>query len=930
MDIKIKRHLKDFVDSTMWQRTIREILLHKLGSVYCWVGDERGDFIYREKEDHPYCKMIKERAKGSKQCEETFLAALQRIKEERKVAIGPCPAGFLTFNSPIMVDKEMLGVIGCCQVIESEQEREVYQKTARELELKEEEFLAAIEGAPAASLAKLRKEAELVSLLAQASIDLIIAGERLTEENVEIDATRQFYDIFKLNRDLLIDLAPEQFYALVVDLATRAMNSRICSLMVMDEETGDITIKAAVGLEDEIIKRTRLKYGEGIVGHVIKTGAPLLVEDIEKDPRFGIKRSKKKYYTKSLMISPLKIRDKVVGALNINNEATRRAFNENDISSLAKVTGYIGSAVEGMVEYCRAQEEKAAEVAKRVAELEEAKAVAWAEQKQAAVRAEELAGLKAEMERLAAAADEERQKAEEKSVQLAVLQEEMRGLKAQIQTERAKIEQEAAALRAKYAEEVEERVRTETEVLRQKAREETERMAQEIAEYQNKIQEERQRLEEKIKEMQLLERQRDTDQIRFIEEKAKLGDELKQKEARLKEQTDEIKGWEEEAKRASRLFGLEDEITETEKQYEEAPDEETRQIYAESLDRLRQEKEELGQIRAEARELKLLYETIKEIAPMKAPEGILEIVMEKMRPYFDYHLGAYVLEDEGRLIGKIKETCPLDINCRRGVEERLNSAWQKFHPDEKRKIKFSIKESEYEVLGSVTQEEMKSFITAPIKEKGVITGLLDIEHLERNQYTALDRRLIAIIASQTGVATDRARLFAETKKQAERDELTGTYNFRYFDRLLEAEFERARKFNRALSFIMLDFDYLKEINDRYGHEEGNRLIKTIADIVGRQIRAVDYLARFGGDEFGAILPETIKEEAAQVAERIREAIAKHPYAINDKTIPLSASLGVSAFPAPSKKELFERADKALYQAKQEGRNRVNVFREEAG
>ncbi|MDI6791715.1 MAG: diguanylate cyclase [bacterium] len=926
---EVKRYLKDFVSSPMWKRTIREILLHKLGSAYCWLGDEGGDFIYREEEDYPYCQMIKKTENGIKQCEETFISSLQRVKEEKKTVITPCPAGFLTFNSPIIVDKEVVGVIGCCQVIDAEQEREVYQKTARDMELNEEDFLKAIEGTQAASLTKLRKEAELISLLAQSYIDLIIAGENLTQNNVEVDTTKQFHDVFKLNRDLLIDLQPEQFYALVVDLASRAMNSRICSLMVDDEETGDITIKAAVGLQDEIVKGTRLKRGKGIVGHVIELGEPLLVEDIEKDSRFGIKKSAGKYYTKSLMISPLKMGDKVVGALNINNEASRRAFNENDLNSLTKVSRYIGSAIEGMMEYHQTRKEQAAKAVQKTRELEEAKASAQEAQERASVQAEELTRLKAETERLAAIAGEKEREAEEKAAQLTQLEKEMGKLKEQIQMDRAKMEQEAATLRAGYTEEIEE-LQEEIEELqkvREKAQEEREQMSREISEYQEKIQAEKQKVEEKIAEMEELERKRDTERTRLAEEKAKLGEKLDQERVKREEQEEEIAGLEEEAKRASRLFALEDEISETKKQYEEAPDEETKELYAERLTELNQKKEQLGQARAEASELRLLYETIKAIAPMKEPEGILETVTEKIKPYFDYHVGIYVMENEGRLIGKIKETCPIDVSCRKGIEERLNNAWQKFNPTEKRKISFSLEESEYEVLGSVTQEETKSFITAPIKEKGKLTGLLDIESLQENHYTALDRRLIAIIATQTGIATERARLFVETKKQAERDELTGVYNYRYFDRLFETEFERARKFNRALSLLMLDFDRLKEINDRYGHEEGNRLIKTVSNIIGQQIREVDFLARFGGDEFGVILPETAEEDAAQIAERIRAAIDKYSYTINEKTISLSASLGVSTFPAPSKKELFDRADKALYQAKQEGRNRVNIFRE---
>jgi diguanylate cyclase (GGDEF)-like protein len=184
------------------------------------------------------------------------------------------------------------------------------------------------------------------------------------------------------------------------------------------------------------------------------------------------------------------------------------------------------------------------------------------------------------------------------------------------------------------------------------------------------------------------------------------------------------------------------------------------------------------------------------------------------------------------------------------------------------------------------------------------------------------------MANQLGETIEKVRLFQEVKKLSEIDELTQLYNFRYFKDFLSREFSYATTYNQPLSLLMLDFDHLKMVNDKYGHQEGNRLIKKIADIIKESVPKNGVVARFGGDEFSILLTGVSKDEAFKIAEKIRLNIASTTLQINEDTLNLSASLGVASYPSEgigSDKDLLEGADDALYQSKREGRNKVSVY-----
>lgn len=168
----------------------------------------------------------------------------------------------------------------------------------------------------------------------------------------------------------------------------------------------------------------------------------------------------------------------------------------------------------------------------------------------------------------------------------------------------------------------------------------------------------------------------------------------------------------------------------------------------------------------------------------------------------------------------------------------------------------------------------------------------------------------------------RAKLLSET------DDLTGLLNTRGFAIAANRLFGQAVRYDRPASVLMIDSDNLKRVNDAHGHEAGNRLLRQLASALQGELRATDVPARYGGDEFIVLLPETADKGAFEVAERIRTAVAGMPLAAEGKSLASSVSVGIACFPEDGRTldTLAARADHALYMAKQQGRNCVVRYR----
>lgn len=175
----------------------------------------------------------------------------------------------------------------------------------------------------------------------------------------------------------------------------------------------------------------------------------------------------------------------------------------------------------------------------------------------------------------------------------------------------------------------------------------------------------------------------------------------------------------------------------------------------------------------------------------------------------------------------------------------------------------------------------------------------------------------------TSDITEIKQLHQELERLAETDSLTGTYNRMKYEDIIKRELERGGRYGRPLTLIMFDIDHFKEVNDRYGHAMGDQVLKNVADIAREHTRKVDYLFRWGGEEFMIVALETDLERASYLAERIRKAIEDSPFRGVRR---LTVSFGVAQYKKGDTDDtLLKRADAALYKAKTNGRNRVETI-----
>ncbi|MEW6570428.1 MAG: sensor domain-containing diguanylate cyclase [Nitrospirota bacterium] len=237
--------------------------------------------------------------------------------------------------------------------------------------------------------------------------------------------------------------------------------------------------------------------------------------------------------------------------------------------------------------------------------------------------------------------------------------------------------------------------------------------------------------------------------------------------------------------------------------------------------------------------------------------------------------------------------------------------WHKMiYPDDKMIVENSIQQ----ILDGIEVPPIEHRI---IRRDGTVVWIRNtmvIYHDEKGLMTRYDGLIEDI--------TERKLAEEELKRLATTDKLTGAYNRTKFKEIIGREIERVKRYNQPLSIIIFDIDHFKEINDIYGHNVGDNVLKTIADIVRENIRKIDYFVRWGGDEFMIISSETDLKEAYLLADRMREIIKSHMFEDVEK---VAVSLGVTEFKENDTEDsLIKRADDAMYEAKKKGGDRVEM------
>lgn len=230
-----------------------------------------------------------------------------------------------------------------------------------------------------------------------------------------------------------------------------------------------------------------------------------------------------------------------------------------------------------------------------------------------------------------------------------------------------------------------------------------------------------------------------------------------------------------------------------------------------------------------------------------------------------------------------------------------------------------------EVGGYPSHASLSSLVVG-LKMRDEPPAVLTLHRFEGDLYDEADEQMACALAPLLAAALDNLRRFSRAEELSITDGLTGVYNYRYLRSALDKEVARARRFREIFSIIMLDVDHLKEYNDVHGHLRGSEVLRRLAQLMMAELRGADVVAKYGGDEFVVILPQTDRDGARVLVERMRRSIESHEFPGVETGMRITSSMGIAEFPrdGEASRDLLESADKALYDAKRAGRNRVTA------
>ncbi len=229
-------------------------------------------------------------------------------------------------------------------------------------------------------------------------------------------------------------------------------------------------------------------------------------------------------------------------------------------------------------------------------------------------------------------------------------------------------------------------------------------------------------------------------------------------------------------------------------------------------------------------------------------------------------------------------------------------------------------------MKSVESGGGRSIVTIPLVQDDQVIGVIYLDNQNKSHnFNPQQIPFLTTFAAHTSIALHNTLLY----KRAITDDLTQLFTRQHIDEVLNLEMQRAYRYKNELSLLILDLDHFKHINDNYGHTTGDQVLQVFSAIIKDHIRECDLAGRFGGEEFIIILPDTNEAGAYTFAERIRKAVEKHTFSKNNENIKVTVSIGAAEYQAhhyDNAVMLLDDADKALYQAKEQGRNRTIFFK----
>ena len=328
----------------------------------------------------------------------------------------------------------------------------------------------------------------------------------------------------------------------------------------------------------------------------------------------------------------------------------------------------------------------------------------------------------------------------------------------------------------------------------------------------------------------------------------------------------------------------------------------------------------LGETQHRAQQQEALYHISTRLTRMRETQEVCETVIREGRNLLGYpFLGIFLLDpDTGDRV----------LQAQRGWED-APSNWR-LHPGEGVSEK-AILTGTLQYWRDVAQEPRyvagkagyHSELDVPIKASESVLGVLIAEDPRVDAFDQGDFEVLQAMANQLAIALENTRLYAEQRHLSITDSLTGVFNRRHFMDLAQREFQRAQRLNSPCAVLMLDLDGLKYVNDTFGHSAGDEALRLVAKTLAKNVRSIDVVARYGGDEFVILLPDCHPPEAQQIAARLQRVSKTLSVASEDRTIELSFSLGAAVAaltPEETLNNLLDRADAEMYQIKRKRKN----------
>jgi len=331
-----------------------------------------------------------------------------------------------------------------------------------------------------------------------------------------------------------------------------------------------------------------------------------------------------------------------------------------------------------------------------------------------------------------------------------------------------------------------------------------------------------------------------------------------------------------------------------------------------------------------SKRLAILTDIVKTANSILEPKKVIELIMARIQELIPSDAWSMLMVDEERgeltfelaLGEKAKDVSGFRVKIGEGIAGWVAETGKPtIVNDVAKDPRFSGK------FDAETQFRTRSILCAPLISRGRTIGVVEIINRKGGRFTRADLEMLLTLVDPCAIAIENAILFQKAEQLTITDDLTKLFNSRYLNLYIGREIKRCKRHGVPLSVIFLDLDGFKGVNDQYGHLAGSRTLSEVGQILLQAVRESDVLARYGGDEFVVVLPETPAAGALVIAERIRKAIEGHTFlATQGLKARISASFGVSSYPehALTPEGLIQKADQAMYRVKERNKNGIEV------